>query len=471
MAYKIPWSNFHELNLDWLLQQVKELREDVNGLIGSATPSDDTPEMDGVGAPGTSASYSRGDHRHPTDTSRAAASDLTQEITDRGNADLALASDIADVDEKIKFSAAAPLMDSSSASAGFSDYMARADHVHPTDTSRASATDLATLSARVDAFSGSANPSDATPLMDGTASAGTVGAYSRGDHRHPADTSKLDVAGGTITGNLTIDGNLKQTKLRTAAEIQYTGWYRVASIPNVAGSCIKLHIQRKGVSSETHELTFAINSSSTYFSTDYSSANLQIITKIRYTNAGAVDVYVDQSLTSDVLIEMERYAATEAAINAMELVPITSVDAVPLGETIITTYDIEMTALDPFRFTTAPDISSFTAFNLTCSSISGFVGLLHNNNNAIFQFYVRVNLTITARTGSGGGFEFDLPFDYNGPTADVDIGRQSQRDDEVIYAVFTHGSRTVRIRTTESFNNISTGTVRYYAPLTTIFNQ
>lgn len=39
-----------------------------------------------------------------------------------------------------------------------------------------------------------------TPLMDGTASAGTRKAYSRGDHRHPTDTSRAPVASPEFTG-------------------------------------------------------------------------------------------------------------------------------------------------------------------------------------------------------------------------------------------------------------------------------
>lgn len=35
--------------------------------------------------------------------------------------------------------------------------------------------------------------SDSTPLMDGTAAAGTATTYARGDHRHPSDTAKQDV--------------------------------------------------------------------------------------------------------------------------------------------------------------------------------------------------------------------------------------------------------------------------------------
>lgn len=40
---------------------------------------------------------------------------------------------------------------------------------------------------------GGATPSDEQPLMDGTADTGTSEKYSRGDHRHPSDTSKQDV--------------------------------------------------------------------------------------------------------------------------------------------------------------------------------------------------------------------------------------------------------------------------------------
>lgn len=45
-----------------------------------AAASDAAPLMDGTASAGSSAAFARGDHRHPTDTSRAAASDLTAEI-------------------------------------------------------------------------------------------------------------------------------------------------------------------------------------------------------------------------------------------------------------------------------------------------------------------------------------------------------------------------------------------------------
>ena len=194
MAFKLPWSNFHELNLDWILDKIKELEATLAGITGSADPSNDPPEMDGTADPGSSANYSRGNHVHPTDTSRASQADLRalqDEVYDNYQT---LSGEINTLDAKVAFSAAAPLMDSSSPSSGSSAYQARADHVHPTDTSRASAVDLAYLTARVDALSGAADPATNAPLMDGAATPGTSNSYARGDHRHPTDTSRASAS-------------------------------------------------------------------------------------------------------------------------------------------------------------------------------------------------------------------------------------------------------------------------------------
>lgn len=55
----------------------------VIGVGGIPEPSSATPQMDGMGgSPGSSDAYARGDHVHPTDTSRASASDLTSHTSD-----------------------------------------------------------------------------------------------------------------------------------------------------------------------------------------------------------------------------------------------------------------------------------------------------------------------------------------------------------------------------------------------------
>lgn len=401
-----PYSNFHDLNLDWLLQQVKELRTDVDGLIGSATPSNTTPQMDGAGAPGVSVNYSRGDHQHPTDTSRAsataladevtartnkdlsldsdiaavdakihfsasnplmdgsatagfstdqaradhihptdtsraAAADLTQEISDRANADITLQNNINAVDAKIVLATGAPLMDSSSATPGSSTSMARADHVHPTDTSRASATDLATLTARVDSFTGSAIASDAMPQMDGVGSAGTGGNYSRGDHVHPSDTSKVNKNGDTMTGTLRMEADLIQTYEQGFTDIDAIGWVRIADVPYVYGTLVDFSIVRKGdvAPSESHQVSLVINQNGVTFIKEVSESDVLYVTKIRYSNAGKVDIYMDQAYSSDIGVKIKAIAPTEAYTQAIKIIPFEGVSATPAGETILTTFN------------------------------------------------------------------------------------------------------------------------------------
>jgi hypothetical protein len=98
------------------------------------TPYATNPAMDGTAAPGSSALYSRGDHVHPTDTSRYAASNpsgyqtAAQVTAALGPYALTSAVPVA--------SSTTPVMDSTAA-VGTGTTWARADHVHPSDTSRA----------------------------------------------------------------------------------------------------------------------------------------------------------------------------------------------------------------------------------------------------------------------------------------------------------------------------------------------
>jgi hypothetical protein len=73
-------------------------------------------------------------------------------------------------------------------------------------------------------------PSNDTPLMDGTASVGTVAEASRGDHRHPTDTSRAPLASPALTGNPTAptpspgdnDTSIATTAFVTAADALIT---------------------------------------------------------------------------------------------------------------------------------------------------------------------------------------------------------------------------------------------------------
>ena len=460
MAYKLPWSNFHELNLDWILEKIKELREDVDNITGSATPYTSTPEMDGVGSPGTEVSYARGDHRHPTDTSRASAADLSQEILDRGAADDTLQANIDATDAKIKFSSSAPYMDSSSASAGFSDYMARADHVHPTDTSRASATDLATLTARVDAFSGSAAPSDATPLMDGVGAAGTGGNYSRGDHVHPSDTSKLDKAGGTITGLLTQSYNEQHITVNAIS------WLRVLNMPQVNGSKAILTITRKSTlyPDEVHKIEVTVNQGGVVFNAEDSAGSVVYINAIRYTSAGKVDIHMDQTYESDIGVFLTPMTADPDDMDNLHLLPIAAVADAPGGEIVLATHNFQSN-------NTLQQVStaSLSLYNCSGSISPANVSFGYKKDKSVLQFSISATLTVTARTGENPGFMFDLPFAYNGPTSQIFAGFQSQNAAEALYITLTNGSTEVLCRTTEAAHNLATGTVRFVIPQTILY--
>jgi len=74
-----------------------------------------------------------------------------------------------------------------------------------TQTAGSNTTALATT-----AFVQTALPvaSSTTPGMDGTAAVGTGTTYARADHVHPSDTSRLPLAGGTLTGQLSLSRTL-----------------------------------------------------------------------------------------------------------------------------------------------------------------------------------------------------------------------------------------------------------------------
>jgi hypothetical protein len=103
-----------------------------------------------------------------------------------------------------------PAMDGTAA-IGISTTWARADHVHPVDTSRYAATNPAgyQTAAQLTASLGpyaltTAVPvaSGTPPVMDGTVAVGTGTTWARADHVHPSDTSKVSKAGDTMAGNL-----------------------------------------------------------------------------------------------------------------------------------------------------------------------------------------------------------------------------------------------------------------------------
>lgn len=183
----------------------------VIGQAGAASPL-----MDGSASAGSSYRYSRQDHRHPTDTSRAPLD--SPSLTGVPSAPTAAAgtntAQIATTAYVIGMAANAnPSMDGS-ASVGSSTRYARQDHVHPTDSSRApvnspaltgvptaptAAVNNNTAQIATTAFV-IGQASDAIPNMDGAGTAGSSWQFSRSNHVHPTDTSRAAVYSPTFTG-------------------------------------------------------------------------------------------------------------------------------------------------------------------------------------------------------------------------------------------------------------------------------
>lgn len=74
----------------------------------------------------------------------------------------------------------------------------------PTAAASTSTTQLATCAFVTAAIAAIAIPaaSSTTPLMDGTAAIGNATTWARANHVHPSDTSRLPLTGGTLTGGL-----------------------------------------------------------------------------------------------------------------------------------------------------------------------------------------------------------------------------------------------------------------------------
>lgn len=107
-------------------------------------------------------------------------------------------------------------------SAGTQTSYSRSDHIHPSDPTRlqlagGTMTGPLQLSGAPSTAMGAANKgyvdaavplaSTANPVMNGTAAPGTGNTWARADHVHPNDTTRLAVAGGAMTGPLLLNAD------------------------------------------------------------------------------------------------------------------------------------------------------------------------------------------------------------------------------------------------------------------------
>ena len=192
---------------------------------------------------GTENKWARGDHIHPSDSSKLSITggyiDGTLSMTDNRITHLrdgSAATDAATVGQIPVAATETPAMDGTAA-VGSGTKWAREDHVHPSDTSKLSlsggtmsgdlymergahvyGSDFPTLGneytikdyvdgAVAGAVEQIPSATTTTPKMDGSSAVGTESAWARGDHVHPHDSSKLSLTGGTMSGAIAMGSN------------------------------------------------------------------------------------------------------------------------------------------------------------------------------------------------------------------------------------------------------------------------
>ena len=146
-------------------------------IVGGA-PSNDNPSMNGTASAGTGREWSRDDHVHPTDSTRA------------------------------------PL-----ASPTFTGVPAAPTAAVGTDTTQLATTAFVNAEIANDVV----RSSTATDIkMNGTQAAGTNTTLARSDHVHPTDTSRAPTASPTLTGTVTVTGIAAITANSASPALQVT---------------------------------------------------------------------------------------------------------------------------------------------------------------------------------------------------------------------------------------------------------
>lgn len=215
----------------------------VNGAVVTAPASTADPEMDGTADPGTESTYSRGDHVHPTDTTRQAKITASGILKGNGSGGVSAAvagtdyiSSHQDISGKLDKSggtmtgaltlSGAPTSNLHAATKKYVD-----DNIPDVsgklDKSGGTMTGALTLSGAPtsnlhaatkkyvdDSVPSVPSASTTAPSMDGNASYGSGTTWARADHVHPTDTSRA--AASDLTSHT---GNTSNPHSVTAAQV------------------------------------------------------------------------------------------------------------------------------------------------------------------------------------------------------------------------------------------------------------
>jgi len=181
------------------------LGANINGTAGNYP----TAPNSGLGNTGSRSEYARADHFHPAVGMPGPAT--SPPLADTTPANIGSSSLYARENHQhpLNVTTSAPPADSSTGSAGNSSQYARANHIHPLSTAYATNQDITQLITdfntsfnyllgliQAGGGGGGVSLSNATPLADGTGTAGNASDASRGNHRHP-----LNVTSGAPPAN------------------------------------------------------------------------------------------------------------------------------------------------------------------------------------------------------------------------------------------------------------------------------
>lgn len=170
--------------------------------------SSTAPLMDGTASAGVATVWSRGDHVHPTDTSRYATSNPSGYVNAAGAASAAPVQSVATRTGAIVLTHT----DITDWAASLAPYALLASPTFtgtptlPTGTigvTQTFGTSNTTLATTAFVQGAVAVPASVAPLMDGTAAVGTSLLYARQDHIHPTDTSRAPLGSPALTGTPT----------------------------------------------------------------------------------------------------------------------------------------------------------------------------------------------------------------------------------------------------------------------------
>ena len=299
-----------------------------------------------------------------------------------------------------------------------------------------------------------------------TLTASDVGALP--DSYQPPVTSVNNKTGTVVLNNTDVNAPLG---LSMSASLSSAGWYRVLQTNDLAGQSFDFAICRRGTSAdnEVHSISLGVLYGGKYpwMNENSGSGTNQLIDKIRYTSDSSyayADIHYTGSSANTVYVDIRPHGAADN--NQSIAKGLSAVADAPSGETVLTTHEFQNNNALNNEATIVP-----TLYNLTGSITINGGHIAYNSDKSILQFTANAIINITARSGSGGGFKFNLPFAYNGPTTSFYVGTQSKFVDEVVYVQVANGSSEVTVRTTETNHNITTGTVRFLiAPVTLYMN-